>query len=544
MGWGSTQSTTRRKFLQTGIATAAAALLPRIGRAARDSGDSHAFQFTCSLPGSTVASVAGAVQPIDTAAPELSLLAVAANPAEVGQWSVPFTMPIEGVHALLLRTGKVLFLGGEENSSRKDPCALWTPPPIGQDSEGSFTLLNQPNNLFCSGHCFLPDGRVFFAGGHKSSYYGLNQAHIFDPASSTFRRVRSMRYSRWYPTCTALPDGRVLVVSGTSGVDLNGNPVHVEIPEVYNPRNDSWQQLSTAKLLRPMYPWMLVLPSGKVFNAGPWELTYNLNLDLASNQRWEAVGKTQNGTRSDYRGTALTYRPGKILIAGGSDSKNGFPSTNTAEIIDLNQADPQWQYTGFMKHSRRNCNSTLLPDGTVLVTGGSRRANYAWDMTPEDFVLIAEKWNPETGQWMELASAQRPRVYHSTGFLLPDGRVVVAGTNGERTLEIYSPHYLFNGERPGIASSPTTISYGSSFNVGFTSGAGTSIASVALVRPAAVTHSFNADQRYVPLAFSGSDRTLTIMAPASSNLAPPGYYMLSIVNDKGVPSIAPFVQLA
>jgi hypothetical protein len=129
--------------------------------------------------------------------------------------------------------------------------------------------------------------------------------------------------------------------------------------------------------------------------------------------------------------------------------------------------------------------------------------------------------------------------------LIPDGRVVSAGSdNGvstQVTYEIYSPPYLFNGARPVIKSAPTALTYGQSFSI--TTANASSIASVALVRPGATTHADNFDQRYVNLKFVVGNGKLKATVPANGSLAPPGYYMLVIVNTSGVPSVMTFLQL-
>jgi hypothetical protein len=161
--------------------------------------------------------------------------------------------------------------------------------------------------------------------------------------------------------------------------------------------------------------------------------------------------------------------------------------------------------------------------------------------------FAAEMWSPTSERFTAMAPMATPRVYHSTALLLPDGRVLVGGGGeyqgfqpDQLNAEIYSPPYLFKGARPTVTSSPSVLQYGAQFAVQTPDAA--NIASVALLRLGSVTHAFNENQRYVPLSFSASPGTLTVQAPANSNIAPLGYYMLFLVNNTGVPSVGAFVQ--
>ena len=146
-----------------------------------------------------------------------------------------------------------------------------------------------------------------------------------------------------------------------------------------------------------------------------------------------------------------------------------------------------------------------------------------------------------------------PRLYHSNALLLPDATVLLNGGdpqrgNYEHRQEIYSPAYLFNSDgspanRPTISSvNPGAVRYGSTFQV-FTADAG-DISSAALIRPGSPTHAFDQEQRFVGLSYTADSGVLNVTAPPNGNIAPPGYYMLFILNSAGVPSIATFVQLS
>ena len=190
-------------------------------------------------------------------------------------------------------------------------------------------------------------------------------------------------------------------------------------------------------------------------------------------------------------------------------------------------------------------NLTMLPDGNVLVTGGGDTTTPRRSTAPSG----RRAWSPATQTWKTLAAMQTPRLYHSIALLLPDGRVLVSGGgrfggpygDGQDTIEIFSPPYLFDGPRPVITTAPTTATYGATFPVQTPDAA--SIGSVVLLKPGSVTHSFNGEQRYVPLSFTRSAGALSVQAPANANLAPPGYYMLFIVDAAGVPSVAKFVRI-
>jgi hypothetical protein len=224
------------------------------------------------------------------------------------------------------------------------------------------------------------------------------------------------------------------------------------------------------------------------------------------------------------------------------------PATNTCEILDLGEATPAWRLVAPMAQPRVMPDAVLLPDGKVLVMNGSSTGFADNGANP---VYEAELYDPASNTWTTLCRMKIPRLYHATALLLPDGRVMTAGTDSmwnpdpfhiaQLRLEFFSPPYLFRGTRPTISNAPADIRYNTGFTVA-TPSAG-SVTSVSLLRCGSVTHSFNSDQRYVGLTInSRTASSLALQAPPNGFVAPPGYYLLFILKD-GVPSVGRFVRL-
>jgi hypothetical protein len=469
---------------------------------------------------------------------------VVTDPAVVGQWSGVMNWPLVAINAVLLDTGKVLMWDGGPDCLGAISATVWDP------ATNTFTPtpsepIQEYRDIFCSSQTVLSDGRVLVAGGHECTnpnFTGTNIAEIFDPVTQTWTDGPDMADRRWYPTAITLANGKALVVAGSARNTLDYDP----IPEMFDPATNTWAKLTGANKTIPNYAFMFQLPDGRVLAAGSDEAkmgTYAL--DVAT-QTWTTVDPTVLDG-----GSAVMYAPGRIMKAGSSylsappDNGGNTPSAATTYVLDTTQGSQTWQQAPSMAYPRTHLNLTVLPDDTVLATGGS---TVIGGIDPATGVLPAEMWNPTTQTWTTMANEARAREYHSTALLLPDGRVLVAGSGhnyannyADYSAEIYSPPYLFKGARPTITSSPGTLAYGSNFFVGTPDGA--SIASVSLIRNGAVTHSFNTDQQFVPLSFTQATGGLTVTAPPDANTAPPGYYMLYVVNSNGVPSIAPFVRL-
>ena len=451
--------------------------------------------------------------------------AAQADPSVVGRWSLVPDLPFFPVHVHVLPTGKVMIWPGDDlagpGGGSGNDVRLWDPVTA------TTSFLTPPGyDVFCSGHSFLADGRLFVAGGHIQNGVGMANASTYDPFTDLWTRVPDMNAGRWYPTATTLANGDVLVVAG----DIDNAVGENRLPQVFQVQSDTWRNLTNAQINLDLYPRMHLAPNGRVFNSAPSMTTRYL--DTSGTGEWTVVANRSVNVYRDY-GSSVMYEAGRVLLMGGGD-----PPTNTAEVIDLNAPTPAWRAVASMAFARRQLNATILPDGKVLVTGGTSGPGFNNINTA---VFAAEIWDPATENWTTMASAQIPRLYHSAVVLLPDGRLLSTGGNGFTQTEIYEPPYLFKGARPTIISAPTTVSYEQTFFVETPDA--TNITQVTWIALSSTTHAFNMNQRINRLNFSQVAGGLSVSAPSSGNLAPAGYYMLFILNSSGVPSVAKIMQL-
>jgi len=500
-----------------------------------------------------------------------------------GMWTtLPGTMPINPVHAALLHTGKIFVISGSGNCpANLSGCAPGPQYPQGAAlldlSSNKITTMPISWDMFCNGMSIMQDGRVLINGGTKGygslevvgvqaevPFTGLPNTSIFDPGTESFVDVTPTAHGRWYPTMTELNDGRMMTTSGLNDSDGNNN----NTSEIWDgtkwgaeiPGNPHISDFPTFQF--PLYPRMHLLPTGHVFYSAPSSATLDFN---PTSQTWTLVawtiypGQDPNGERTYGTSVLLPLTPQnnyspKVMILGGDN-----PATDTTELIDLSPAGSQisascpnvapcWVQGPKMAQARVEMKATILPNGKVMVDGGSVK-----DEDASTASLKAEIYDPATNSFSSAGSNVFPRLYHNVQLLLPDGTVAITGGNPEQGvfenhIEIYQPSYLFNADgslatRPTIgANAPSSISYGASFSVPTPDAA--NIASVVLMKPGSVTHSFDMDQRYVGLTFAADSGSLTVTGPPNSNIAPPGYYMLFLVNKAGTPSLASWVQVS
>ena len=455
-----------------------------------------------------------------------------------GRWqTLSNTMPINPVHVALLRTGKVLVVSGSGNVSTNTNYQAGIFDP----ATGSVTTQPVAWDMFCNGMVILPDGRPFIVSGTLAydPFRGQTKTAVYSPSSGQFTDMETMAHGRWYPTATTLGDGTVMAFSGLNEFSSTNTTV-----EIYTP-GSGWSQEYSAGWTPPLYPRMHLLPSGNVFYSGPSNVSRMFD---TSSHTWSQVAPTNyNGGRTYGSSVLLPLTPAngytpRVMIFGG-----GNPATDTTEIIDLSAGSPAWQWGPSMSSPRIEMNATLLPNGKVLALGGSVN-----DEDANTAGFSADLFDADGSSVSSAGQNAFPRLYHSVALLLPDGRVWVAGGNPQRGtyephMEIYSPPYLFAADgspasRPTITSlSSGAIGWGNTFQVQTPDAA--SIRSVVLVRPGAVTHAFDMDQRLVGMSFTAGAGVLTITAPPNSSIAPPGYCLLFLLNSAGVPSVGTFVQL-
>jgi hypothetical protein len=495
-------------------------------------------------------------------------------PAEVGRWDFDATvsLPIVAIHAALLPTGKVMVFSYPQSPwENRGSAWLWDPvsgtverndPPLWLDPKDGAL---KPANIWCSGHTFTADGELVVFGGNLDfesgaiGWKGLNKVYTFNPFTETWREQPDMRHGRWYPTGVRLADGRIPI---TSGLDESGTDVMNEDVELFTPPSAPGGLGSVSLIGRTSdtlpglpptggyYPHMFAMPSGRAFVVGPQaHQSWFMDTPGTAGFTWSDA---PNLTRRRLWGTAVPL-PGdedgstRIMALGGTTA-TATPSTTSTEVFDEANPGAGWQAGSPLVVGRGHANTVLLPDGSMVEIGGGVGSDAAIPSPlhaagPEHRQV--ELWDPAAGEWRLGPAQAENRAYHSTALLLPDGRVLSAGDEyhggaAGDTGEIYEPPYLFRGARPTIGSAPSSIRIGAEFGVETPDA---DVTRAVLVAPGSVTHAVDMNQRLIPLRLTRRTGCVDLVAPSNAASAPPGYYMLFLLNDRGVPSLAEFVKL-
>lgn len=451
-----------------------------------------------------------------------------------GMFSPVVGWPLIAAHAALMPDGRVLTFGTDGTGRQTGYFIydIWDPVQgLGLDSH--LTLPNTTStDVFCSSQILLPQGGgVFVAGGDNwtgtaTTNTGNRNSNVLSYGNNSMTRGADMNRARWYSTSTTLLNGEIYIQGGSGGTDR---------PEI-RATNGTFRLLSSANTsgLDFMYPRNFIAPDGRVFgydSAG--RMFY---VDTSGTGSVTQVGQFASAHRGNDASAAM-FAPGRILQFGGN--------SNQAIVIDITSGAPVITPTQSMSSQRRLVNAAILPNGHVMASGGSQVWNQLTGVNN-----TVEIWNPQTGAWTQGATGVQARLYHSISLLLPDGTVVVGGGGApgpQRNLnvEIYYPPYLFRPDgqlapRPVIATAPTVVDIGRTFQVELTSG---NAQRVVMVKAGSVTHSWNMGQRFVELAFSADGNRLSVQTPTRAAHAPPGFYMLFVLDSDGVPSEAKMVRV-
>ncbi|GGK37585.1 hypothetical protein GCM10010124_32980 [Pilimelia terevasa] len=484
-----------------------------------------------------------------------------------GAWEVlPYQSPVRGIHAALLRTGKVLLIAGSGNDTGEFAKGRFS-TTLYDPRTGAFTSIPTPADLFCAGHAQLPDGRLLVLGGNAAypaadgshGYKGLRVSYVFDPATNSYTRTNDMNEGHWYPSATVLGNGDVLSVGG-----LNERSEGAVSTEYFSAAEQRWlkpDEVTQTYRFWGLYPAMILTADGKLFYTGSHVFgdgqpgtgasLYDHNTGVVTD-----VPGLQDKDRRDQSMSVLLppAQDQRVLTMGGGNVNSNPDAVRHTDIIDLTARKPKYMPgpklpTGYREdgsvqkahQGKMYVSAVILPDGQVFETGGALH-NRA------DPVFEASMYNPSTDRFNDgMARDPVPRGYHSSAFLLPDGRVMAVGDNPsdgsfDNRISVYSPWYLFEKNRPAItAVASRTWSTGSRQKLTVDR----EIAEVALIRPAAVTHSSDPNQRYVvlPVTDEDDDGTVEVQVTDNPNIAPPGWYMLYASDARGVPSAAQWVKI-
>jgi hypothetical protein len=485
-----------------------------------------------------------------------------------GRWDVlPTQNPVRSMHSVVLRNGKVLLIAGSGNSEEQFEAGTFT-SAVYDPVAGTYKVIPTPADMFCSGHVQLKDGRVLVMSGNKAypaadgshGYEGYKGSYVFDPDTETYSRTNDMADGHWYPSATELGNGDVLSFGG-----LREDSTGSVTAERWSDAEQKWLalwQVNQTWSYWGLYPSMVLMQDGRLFYTGSHVFgngtpgTGSSVYDYDANTVTDVNG-LQNKDERDQSASVLLppAQDQKVLTIGGGNIDSNPEANRLTDIIDLKAANPTYtagplvpqgtvdlgngQVAQTGSQGKMYVSAVLLPDGKVLETGGGlhNRANPVFETSMYD---------PGANTFTPMTPDPEARGYHSSAFLLPDGRVMATGDNpGNGTwnhnVSIYTPPYLMLGSRPTITSVINTEwQYGTTQRITVDR----PVAKAELIRPAAVTHSSDPNQRFVDLPLSVVDgSTIDLNVTSNPNLAPPGWYMLFAVDANGAPSVAKWVHL-
>lgn len=388
----------------------------------------------------------------------------------------------------------------------------------------------------------------------KQDFQGIRAAYEFDPTAEKYVPVAPMAKARWYPTLVGLQDGRVLAVSGLDDVGV----VDPGDNEIYDPRTRKWQP--GPKRYFPTYPALFLTKGGKLFypasNAGYGPATMGRTpglWDLRTNT-FERVPGLKDPDRTETSSSLLLppAQDQKVMILGGGGVGESKKSSRRTAVVDLTKPHPAFEDGPELPQGTRYLNSVIMPDDSVFTTNGSR--DYRGRSASN--VLKAQFYDPKTNAFRSAAAPTVGRNYHSEALLLPDGRIATFGSDPlyddqqntklghfEQRMEVYTPPALHrNGRhRPVLGDGPREADRHG--RATFAARHPERIARARLMRPSAVTHTTDVEQRSIALGLTRTRNSVTVEVPKDRTLVPPGWYMLFVTDARGTPSVARWIRV-
>ncbi|MGH8971872.1 MAG: galactose oxidase-like domain-containing protein [Acidimicrobiia bacterium] len=481
---------------------------------------------------------------------------------------------------------------------------LGAPPHAGESQPDD--AADNDTDLFCSEMVSLADGRIASVGG--SDWYnepvamdqnegddrhlgfvevsGIRNVQVFNPDTNAFEQTGHMKYQRWYPSAVLMSDGKMQVFSGVQKLIKSTQLSSVRRSEVWDPATGQFTENYTGPASEnslPTQPRLFLAPNGKIFYGGAGQswIPFGQAADEAlwalqqffdpETKQWEVIGVNPLGVHDTAYSAVLPMDPPydkmSILTFGGTTgpSPGSWAAVPFSSITTVDkQGKLTFKMTGELNHARWFPTGTPLPDGSVIATQGAITAEPVMPGS-EVAVHMIERYNPKTQKWEDMQEADRDRTYHNTAVMLPDARVLIGGhsavghffgnrqdagkpfpnNDADPSFEVFSPPYLFWGERPRISHVQSGIAWGETFPLATPTA---DVAEVVLMRMPSVQHSNDSDQRTLHLAFEAQGDQLSVTAPPDGVAAPPGYYYLFVnrADEKGrgmIPSVARIVRI-
>ncbi|KAJ8773761.1 hypothetical protein K2173_006411 [Erythroxylum novogranatense] len=450
----------------------------------------------------------------------------------------------------------------------------------------TFRPLTLHTNTFCSSGTVDSYGNLVQTGGDRRGERVIRMFTTCDNDSCDWvELVSPLMNRRWYATDQILPDGRIIIVGGRRVFSYE-----------FFPRNSSkWSNKTLPFLVQTrdssqeennLYPFLHLLPDGNLFI---FANNRSILFDYTANRVIKEYPVMPGGDRRNYPSTGssvlLPIQLGRgveaeVMICGGAPARAHIKAVEERVFVEasrtcgrLKVTDPRPEWVmELMPMPRVMGDMLLLPSGDVLIINGAAHGTAGWDdarVPVYNPVLYLPDEDP-TRRFVVLNRSKIARMYHSTAVLLPDGRILVGGSNPhpvynftaypyptELSLEAFRPHYLdayYNDLRPSILTVETmvgrTVSFNQTFSLNFvlTTYRPRWGVSVVLITPSFTTHSFGMNQRMLVLnrlsvtQLSTYAYKVSVLGPTNANVAPPGYYMLFVVH-VGIPSQAVWVQV-